>query len=41
MDFMYGDEEYRPENACKIAKIRKAFYEKEVTYNEALQIAKV
>lgn len=40
MDFMYGDEEYRPENACKIAKIRKAFYEKEVTYDEALQIAK-
>lgn len=40
MDFLYGDEEFRPENACKIAEIRKAFYEKEVTYDEALQIAK-
>ena len=41
MDFLYGDEEFRPENACKIAEIRKAFYEKEVTYDEALQIAKL
>lgn len=40
MDFLYGDEEYRPEEACKIAKIRKAFYENEVSYKEALCLAR-
>ena len=40
MDFLYGDEEYRSEEACKIAKIRKAFYEKEVSYNEAICMAR-
>ena len=40
MDFLYGDEEYRPEEACKIAKIRKAFYENEVSYQEALCLAR-
>lgn len=39
MDFLYGDMEYRPKELCRCAKIRKAFYEGEVTFEEALHMA--
>lgn len=39
MDHLYDDSEYRPESACKYARIRKAFYENEVTLKEALDLA--
>ena len=32
--------EYRPENACKCAYIRKAFYENKISFDEALAEAK-
>lgn len=37
MDLLYGDPEFRPENVCKGAKIRRAFYEEEITYEQAVQ----
>ena len=40
MDFLYNDPEYRPENACKCAYIRKAFYENKISFDEALAEAK-
>lgn len=40
MDFLYNDPEYRPENACKCAYIRKAFYENKISFDEALAKAK-
>ena len=39
MDFMYGDMEFRPKEVCKCAKIRKNFYEKKVTFEEAIKSA--
>lgn len=39
MDFLYGDMEYRPQSVCKCATIRKAFYEGQKTFEEALQEA--
>ena len=33
MDFLYNDPEYRPENACKCAYIRKAFYEIKISFD--------
>ena len=39
MDFLYNDPEYRPELICKSALIRKAFYEKEITVEQALKKA--
>lgn len=39
MDFLYGDMEYRPILICKCAKIRKAFYENELTFERALKLA--
>ena len=40
MDFLYNNPEYRPENACKCAYIRKAFYENKISFDEALAEAK-
>ena len=40
MDFLYNAPEYRPENACKCAYIRKAFYENKISFDEALAEAK-
>lgn len=39
MDFLYGDMEYRPSSVCKIAKIRKEFYEGKVTFKDAIRKA--
>lgn len=39
MDFLYGDMEYRPKILCKCARVRKAFYEGEMTFEEAIRLA--
>lgn len=39
MDFLYNDMEYRPEHVCISAKIRKKFYEGEISFDEAIEIA--
>lgn len=36
MDFLYDNDEVRPEGVCKIANIRKDFYQGNKTYEEAL-----
>lgn len=35
MDFIYGDEEFRPQGVCEIAKMRKNFYQKNMTFKDA------
>ena len=37
MDLMYGDEEYRDENLCKPAEIRRIFYENEISIKDVLK----
>lgn len=39
MDFLFNDEEIRPSKVCRIARIRKAFYNGEMTFEEALKKA--
>ncbi|MCM1170588.1 MAG: radical SAM protein [Clostridium sp.] len=39
MDFLYGNDEIRPFNVCKIANIRKNFYCGNMTFEEALRKA--
>lgn len=39
MDFIYGDMEYREKKMCKIAQIRRDFYEKKITFEEAIKKA--
>lgn len=39
MEYMYNDMEYRNEKMCKIALIRKEFYEKKITFEEAIEKA--
>jgi radical SAM protein with 4Fe4S-binding SPASM domain len=40
MDLLYDDAEYRPEFACKSAYIRKAFYEDNLSFEQAIKKAK-
>lgn len=39
MDLLYNDMEYRSEKMCRIALIRKDFYENKITFDEAMRIA--
>lgn len=39
MDLMFGDNEYRPEEACHPAQVQCALYQKELPYEEALAMA--
>lgn len=39
MDHLYNDMEYRDKRMCKIALIRRDFYENKITFEEALQRA--
>ncbi len=39
MDLLYGNMEYRHFSMCKIAKIRKDFYEQKITFEEAIEQA--
>lgn len=39
MDFLYNDMEFRPDFVCVPAKIRQNFYEQNITYKEAIQLA--
>lgn len=39
MDFIYGDDEIRPQGVCKIAQIRKEFYQGHKTFEDALKHA--
>ncbi len=39
MDFLYGDMEYRPKSLCRLAKIRKEFYEGRMTFEAAIKKA--
>ncbi|MFL0248723.1 radical SAM protein [Candidatus Clostridium stratigraminis] len=39
MDLLFGNPEYRADDACKCALIRKAFYEKEISLEQALERA--
>lgn len=39
MDYLYNDKEYRDKKMCRIALIRRDFYEKRITFEEALDRA--
>lgn len=39
IESLYGNEEYRSTEMCKLAKLRKAFYEKESSYREVLELS--
>lgn len=38
MDFLYGDMEFRPGEACKYANARKAFYKEDISMEEAIAL---